>query len=111
MTYPWDPRYEAETGTPTVEVWIRNLRAQPIGDDVIRLRLTDHPRHGAPIEALEEHGIRSEVVLCMGGDEYQYRCEVGDEDELYLAPIDDFVDEPPRPDEFLERAFNLRMRW
>lgn len=109
--YPHDPRFEAETGTPTVEVWIRNVRAQPIGDDVLRLRLADHPSHGAAIDALEEHGLSREVVLCLDGTEYQYVCEVGDGDDIYLAPSDDFENDPPPPDRFLERALNLRLRW
>lgn len=111
---PPDPRSRAAYGTPEPEVWITDLRAQPIGDGVLEIKLADRPEHGAALDAFEQHAIGREVVLRVDGAEHRYRCEVvrDDEgrDEICLIPVD-LSDDLPDPNRFLETAFHLRCPW
>ena len=89
--YPWSERQEALVGSPYPEVYIRNVRAQPLGDGNLKLLLVNHPLHAAAWDATE---VTAEDAIA-----------------IFLFPIDDANKALPENERFLSKAFNLRLRW
>lgn len=110
--YSWNSELDAMTGSPYPEIFIRNMRAEALGDGNLRLLLVNHPFHAAAWDAIEYHGLGKEVALVMDGEEYYYYAQVSsDEDAVYLFPMDDANEELPDNKRFLSKAFNLKLRW
>jgi hypothetical protein len=110
--YSWNEESNAISGSPYPEIYIRNMRAEPLGDGNLRLLLQNHPFHAAAWDAMEYHGLSKEVVLIMDDGEYFYYAQVdSEEDAIYLFPMDDSNETLPDNSRFLEKAFNLKMRW
>jgi hypothetical protein len=107
----WDPLVQGMNGIPQPAIFIYNLRGQPIGGGVIRLLLMNHVAHGAAWDMMEEHGLGQEVVLLMNQTEYFYYADVGEEDDIFLFPMDDENESLPDDRLFLKRAFHLRLPW
>ena len=111
--YSWDEKRQAMTGSPYPEVYIRNVRAQPLGDGNLKLLLVNHPLHAAVWDAMEEHGLSNEVALILDGETYYYYAEVTEEDApaIFLFPMDDVNESLPPNERFMNKAFNLKLRW
>lgn len=110
--YSWDEELNALVGSPFPVIYIRNMRAEPLGDGNLRLLLVNHPYHAAAWDAMEYHGLSNEVALILDGEEYYYYAQVDDEETaIYLFPMDDANEELPANERFLEKAFNLKLRW
>lgn len=107
----WEEMVSQVAGTPRPIIFLHNVRAQATGDGNLRLLIVDHPYHAACWDVMEEHGIGREVVLIIDEAEYMYQAELGDDDAIYLIPLDEHNDTLPDNDRFLTKAFNLRLRW
>lgn len=107
----WDPRVDAKEGLPYPVIYLCNVRAEPVGHGVIRLLIVDHWHHASAWDVLEEHGIGQEVVLVMDSVDYYYCALVGEDDRIYLHPMDGCNDSLPEDRRFLRKAFNLKLPW
>jgi hypothetical protein len=99
-------------GTPTVLVYIHNIRVEPVADGSLRLVLSEElPHHAKAWETLERVLEQDLVLEVMQGDQlmkYIYVPLLGEDGVIYLHQANDDEDAQWPPDEiFLRRAVNL----
>lgn len=104
------PDFRGVVGYPMVEIYIRNIRAMPIADGVLRLHILDHYSHGAAWETIQDHGIGRDVELLLDGQTWHYRLEI-EHEQVLLMPLDRVNKTLPDPKRLSRKAVNLRLKW
>lgn len=104
------PDFRGVVGYPIVEIYIRNVRAIPISDGVIKLHILEHYSHGAAWETIQDHGIGRDVELLLDGEVWHYRLEI-EHEQVFLTPLDRINETLPDPQRLSRKAVNIKLKW